>query len=104
MELAQTCSLSSLNWWANTRETQCTRPMLKRLCGAHWPILIGKETALNSIESESITLLLMSGALAAGKTSVAEKLVSDHGFAKIRSGSFLVGKAKAKGLTGTRTE
>lgn len=48
-------------------------------------------------------ILLLSGPIAVGKTSVAELLVVQHGFERIRSGIFLQSKAQELGLPQDRT-
>jgi adenylosuccinate synthase len=49
-------------------------------------------------------LLLLSGPLAVGKTSVADELVSRLGFERVRSGAFLLERAQLQGRPGNRAD
>jgi hypothetical protein len=57
---------------------------------------------LNSIGSDMPLLLLLSGPVAVGKSSIAHELVERHGFQIIRSGAYLAEVAAREGRQGSR--
>jgi hypothetical protein len=49
-------------------------------------------------------LVLLSGPMAVGKTTLRQELIMAHGFAYVRSGSFLVARAEQEGWVAGRTD
>ncbi len=57
----------------------------------------------NSTGSDIKVLLLLSGPIAVGKSSIAHHLISEYGFKSIRTGSFLRAMAEARDMKADRT-